>query len=440
MWIKKWVTFWNERFQGLPCFDETSLLLPTSPQSVAPVCWLFVTPDRCLEKEQHLGGFILGLKCYWWSRRLKTWTTSWNLIHFCFLEEYTKLLPIYTRFTIGIYRESTHQDFMECFPKGFDLNFLGLFGTLPGAEAFGEAVSSNHALQRLDLSNNGIKGAGAQTQTRRSMETSSSSWSKLYNVVFWLKKTSVSTTWSLNTLHDYMKNTWHFWFGVLWLIPHFSDSVGTWFFAPGAIAFFNGLKNNQTLAQLVMELNPIGATGGWCDGFKGRWTLFFFRVLFTLTHFFEPPPKKINSPLGELCSICSLGVQVVWKSCESFCWQIWSPSKKNQPFFKNRSRQLPQLLPLFPIPFSMRCHSPGGGLAAASSAPILGALAAWGVGGLGHVGARLQGVTAWKRGWLHQSHASPESLNQNLGRKKRLGRTYDWQIWGLMDAFKWQKA
>lgn len=45
------------------------MLLPTSPQSVAPVCWLFVTPDRCLEKEQHLGGFILGLKCYWWSRR-----------------------------------------------------------------------------------------------------------------------------------------------------------------------------------------------------------------------------------------------------------------------------------------------------------------------------------------------------------------------------------
>ena len=26
---------------------------------------------------------------------------------------------LYTRFTIGIYRESTHQDFMECFPQGF---------------------------------------------------------------------------------------------------------------------------------------------------------------------------------------------------------------------------------------------------------------------------------------------------------------------------------
>ena len=36
--------------------------------------------------------------------------------------------------------------------------------------------------------------------------------------------------------------------------------------------------------------------------------LFFFRVVFTLTLFW--PPQK-NSPLGELCSICSLGVQVV---------------------------------------------------------------------------------------------------------------------------------
>ena len=32
------------------------------------------------------------------------------------------------------------------------------------------------------------------------------------------------------------------------------------------MAFFNGLKNNHTLAQLVMELNPIGVAGaieGW---------------------------------------------------------------------------------------------------------------------------------------------------------------------------------
>ena len=59
---------------------------------------------------------------------------------------------------------------MEC-TKGFDQQIDGVW--LPGAEALGEAVSSNHALQRLDLSNNGIKGAGAQT--RRSMEHFSSS-------------------------------------------------------------------------------------------------------------------------------------------------------------------------------------------------------------------------------------------------------------------------
>lgn len=67
---------------------------------------------------------------------------------------------------------------MECFPKGFDLNFLGRFGTLAGAEAFGEAVSSNHALQRLDLSNNGIKGAGAPQFHGDEWKHLSSSWSK----------------------------------------------------------------------------------------------------------------------------------------------------------------------------------------------------------------------------------------------------------------------
>lgn len=136
------------------------MLLPTSPQSVAPVCWLFVTPDRCLEKEQHLGGFILGLKCYWWSRRLKTFHDQLKSDSFLFFwMNILSYYPSILRFTIGIYRESTHQDFMVRFPQGF----WPL--TLAGAEAFGEAVSSNHALQRLDLSNNGIKGAGAQQTT-----------------------------------------------------------------------------------------------------------------------------------------------------------------------------------------------------------------------------------------------------------------------------------
>ena len=229
-----------------------------------------------------------------------------------------------------------------------------------------------------------------------------------------------------------IQSTWHLDIWGFVVNPHFSDSVGTWFFAPGAIAFFNGLKNNQTLAQLVMELNPIGATGGWCDGTQRSIKRFFlFAVGFHVDTSFWPPLKKKNSPLGELCSICSWG----WfeKVVNLLLTNLTPLQKKNQPFFKNRSRQPPNFC-TFSIPFSMRCHSPGGGLAAASSAPILGPLAGWGVG------ARLHGVTACKRGWLHQSHASPESLNQNLGRKKRLGRTYDWQIWGLMDAFKWQKA
>lgn len=38
---------------------------------------------------------------------------------------------------------------------------------LAGAEALGEAISSNHALQRLDLSNNGIKGAGGRLRVRK---------------------------------------------------------------------------------------------------------------------------------------------------------------------------------------------------------------------------------------------------------------------------------
>lgn len=86
------------------------MLLPTSPQSVAPVCWLFVTPDRCLEKEQHLGGFILGLKCYWWSRRrLKTW----------------RIL----RFRIGIYRESTNTRISwNVFPRVLTSTFWGVLG------------------------------------------------------------------------------------------------------------------------------------------------------------------------------------------------------------------------------------------------------------------------------------------------------------------------
>lgn len=50
----------------------------------------------------------------------------------------------------------------------------------------------------------------------------------------------------------------------------------------GSVAFFNGLKNNHTLAQLVMELNPIGvvgAIGGDCDmqftlkDYVGLWAL-----------------------------------------------------------------------------------------------------------------------------------------------------------------------
>lgn len=121
--------FLKQETSRIPCFDETSLLLPTSPQSVAPVCWLFVTPDRCLEKEQHLGGFILGLKCYWWSRRLKTWTTSWNLIHFCFLEEYTTHHPSILRFRIGIYRESTNTRISwNVFPRVLTSTFWGVLG------------------------------------------------------------------------------------------------------------------------------------------------------------------------------------------------------------------------------------------------------------------------------------------------------------------------
>ena len=109
----------------------------------------------------------------------------------------------------------------------------------------------------------------ARSKQRRSMEHMHLHGQNCIMLNFWLKKTTVSTTCSLNTLHDYTKNTWHL---DIWgfVVHSLSDSVCTWNFAPGAIAFFNGLKNNQTLAQLVMELNPIGATGGCCDGFKGR--------------------------------------------------------------------------------------------------------------------------------------------------------------------------
>lgn len=166
--------FLKRETSRIPCFDETSccyLLLPNL-WHLCVGCLSLQT--GVLKKNNTLVDLSLDLNAIGDRGAWKLVETSWNLIHFCFLEEYSKLLPIYTRFTIGIYRESNyHQDFILMFSPRV------LTSTLAGAEAFGEAVSSNHALQRLDLSNNGIKGAGAQTQTRRSMEHMHDSCSKL---------------------------------------------------------------------------------------------------------------------------------------------------------------------------------------------------------------------------------------------------------------------
>lgn len=178
-----------------------------------------------------------------------------------------------------------------------------------------------------------------------------------------------------------------------------------------------------------MELNPIGATGGWCDGFKGRWKVVFFSRCFHVDTFLAPPKKQsFRWTVFNLFFRCSSCLKKLW----IFCWQIWPPSKKTSPFFY-RSRQPPNFCHFFhtffhevPQPWRRSC----GSIRCSNS---------WSPGGLGGWGQVARGHCL--QTWLAPSIArKPRKSQQNWGRKKRLGRTYDWQIWGLMDAFKWQKA
>lgn len=243
---------------------------------------------------------------------------------------------------------------------------------------------------------------------------------------------------SLNTLHDYIKKTWHLDIWGFVVNPHFSDSVGTWV----------SCSRCDRILQWLEEQPNVGTTGHGAEPHRShRWLLWwvqrsikrcFFccsRCFQKLTLFFDPPSKKKQSFRWTVFNLF-FRFSSCLKKLRIFCWQIWPPSKKNQPFFKTGADN-PPTFATFSIPFSMRCHSPGGGLAAASGAPILGPLAGWGVGACWGQVARGHCLQTW----LAPSIArKPRKSQQNWGRKKRLGRTYDWQIWGLMDAFKWQKA
>ena len=215
-----------------------------------------------------------------------------------------------------------------------------------------------------------------------------------------------------------IQSTWHLDIWGFVVNPHFSDSVGTWFFAPGAIAFFNGLKNNQTLAQLVMELNPIGATGGWCDGTQRSIKRFFlFAVGFHVDTSFWPPLKKKNSPLGELCSICSWG----WfeKVVNLLLTNLTPLQKKTSPFLKTGAGS-PPTFALFPYLF------PWGATALAEvlrQHPVLQFLDPWRVGGLGPgcTGSLPANVV----GSINRTQAPKVSTKIWVGKSGWAGRTID---------------
>ena len=78
---------------------------------------------------------------------------------------------------------------------------------------------------------------------------------------FWLKK-SVSTTWSLNTLHDYIKKTWHLDIWGFVVNPHFSDSVGTWV----------SCSRCDRILQWLEEQPNVGTTGHGAEPHRShRW-------------------------------------------------------------------------------------------------------------------------------------------------------------------------